>query len=137
MPRVRSRFSKNSKYFLTQAQFLTVYYFCHNYPEWVKEHDEGAGLTRGGEEGGGGSGISDPTSAKAIRLADLYEKIELIRQTAYDAEPLLHPYLLYYVTHEDMTYDKIKAKGLPCERKMFYDRRRKFYYNLARKMNVS
>ena len=137
MTKVRSRFSRNSKYYLSKSAFLTVYYWCHNYPEWVKEHEAEAGLTRGGEGEGGGSGISDPTSTKAIRLADLWEKIELIRQTAYDAEPMLHPYLLYYVTHEDMSYDKIKARGLPCERKMFYDRRRKFYFNLARKMNVS
>ena len=135
MARVRSRFSRNSKYYISKSAFLTVYHYCHNYPEWAKLHAEGVGLSRG-EGDGGTSGISDRTSSKAIRLADLYEKIERIRQTAYDAEPLLHPYLLMYVTHEDMTFDKLKAKGLPCERNMFYDRRRKFYWMLAKKMNL-
>lgn len=139
MARVRSRFSKKSKYYITKEAFLAAYRWCHNYDAWVAEHELSVGLRSGnGDDSGspGGGGMSDPTAAQAIRLANLYENIETIRSLAYAAEPSLHPYLLQYVTHADMTFDKLKAQGMPCERKMFYDRRRKFYWMLAQKLNL-
>lgn len=136
MAKVRARFSRNSKYYISKAAFLTAFWWCLNYPEWKTVHDMNVGLRSGSGDGGGGNGISDPTAAQAIRLSDLAEKIELIEQTAFDAEPLLHPYLLMYVTREDLTFDKLLAMGMPCERKMFYDRRRKFYWLLSQRLKL-
>lgn len=139
MARVRSRFSKKSKYYISKHVFLTAYHYCLNYDEWVEEHELSIGLRSGnGDDSGssGSGGTSDPTASQAIRMANLYEKIETVRSLAYAAEPSLHPYLLQYVTHEDMTFDKLKAQGMPCERKMFYDRRRKFYWMLAKKLEL-
>lgn len=135
MGRIRSKFSPKSKYYIGRHAFLTTYYYCLNYPGWKRLHDSMVGLHRSGDDGPrGGSG--DPTASQAIRLADLAEKIEMIRQTAYAAEPSLHPYLLRYVTEEDMTFDRLKALGIPCEKKMFYDRRRKFYYLMSKQLNL-
>lgn len=137
MAKVRARFSRKSKYYISKHAFMTAYYYCLNYNEWVAEHDLSVGLHSGDGEGeGSGEATSDPTASQAIRLADLYEKIELIRATAYAAEPSIHPYLLMYVTNEGLTFDKLKAQGLPCERKMFYDRRRKFYWMISKKLNL-
>lgn len=134
MAKVRARFSRNSKYYISRANFLTAFYYCLNYPEWKREHDMSVGLRS--SNGGGGGGLSDPTAAQAIRLSELAEKIDLIEQTAYDAEPELHPYLLMYVTQEDLTFDRLKAMGIPCERKMFYDRRRKFYWMMSKRLRL-
>ena len=134
MAKVRARFSRKSKYYISRANFLTAFYYCLNYPEWKQEHDLSVGLHSG--NGNGGGGISDPTAAQAIRLSELAEKIDLVERTAYDAEPELHPYLLMYVTNEDLTFDDLKGRGIPCERKMFYDRRRKFYWMLAKRLKL-
>ena len=137
MPRVWSQFSKRSKYYISRHIFMTVYHYCLNYDEWVSEYNLNVGLRKGEGEGGGRSkGEQDPTSEQAIRLADLYQKIETIRSAAYAAEPELYDYLLAYVTQSDMTFDKLKARGMPCERKMFYDRRRKFYWIMSKKLHL-
>lgn len=134
MAKVRARFSRKSKYYISKTAFLTVFWYCLNYPEWKAEHDLNIGLKS--SNGNGGGGISDPTAAQAIRLSDLAERIDMIEQTAFDAEPELHPYLLWYVTREDLTFDKLKALGMNCERDMFYDRRRKFYWMLSQRLNL-
>lgn len=136
MAKVRAKFSPKSKYYISKHVFLICYHFCLNYDEWMEEHNLSVGLSHGGDGKGGGSGTGDPTSSQAIRLAELYKRIEIIRSTAYAVEPSIFEYLLDYVTHDDVTFDKLKAQGLPCERKMFYDRRRKFYWMLAQKLNL-
>ena len=135
MRKVRSKLSKKNRWYISQHVFLTVYHYCLNYQEWKCEHDLNIGLTRGGGDGAGG-GVGDPTATQAIRLADLAERINLIEQTAYDAEPELSPYILMYVTRGDLTFDKLKALGMACERKMFYDRRRKFYWLMSRRLKL-
>ena len=139
MAKFRSRFSRKSKYYVSKHAFLTAFYFSLNYNEWKQEHDLNIGLTRGsrGSSGeGGSSGIGDPTATQGIRLADLAYKINLIEQAAYDADPVIADYILLYVTREDMTFDKLKAMDMPCERDMFYDRRRKYYWLLSKRLGL-
>ena len=134
MARVRARFSRRSKYYVPKHIFMLVYHYCLNYGDWQAEHDTRIGLCRGGGDNSGG--VGDPTAAQAIRLADLYERIALIEQTAQEVEPSLHPWLLRYVTTEALTFDRLKAEGMPCERKMFYDRRRKFYWLMSQRLKL-
>lgn len=135
MPNVRSRFSARSKYYISKHAFLVVLHYCMMYQEWLAEYKSSAGL-RGVQSGSGSSGISDPTASQAIRLHELEEKIDLIERTAFDAEPGIASYLLRGVTTEGMTFDKLKGQGLPCERKMYYDRRRKFYWLMSQRLNI-
>jgi len=136
MARVWTRFSRRSKYYISKHAFLVAYHYCLNYNDWKREHDANIGLKRGGGESESNGGVGDPTASQAIRLSELHDKISLIEQTAYEAEPTLEPYLLRYVTNEGMTFDKLKAQGIPCERKMFYDRRRKFYWMMSIKLKL-
>lgn len=135
MAKVRSRFSKKSKYWLPKHVFMVAYHYCLNYPDWKAEHDLSIGLRSMRGEGGRG-GTGDPTANQAMRLADLAQKINLIEETVNFVAPEISAYLLAYVTDEDLTFDMIKARGCPCERKMFYDRRRAFYYLLANKLKL-
>lgn len=135
MAKVRSRFSKKSKYWLPKHVFMTAYHYCLNYPGWKAEHDFFIGLhSVHGESGGSGTG--DPTANQALRLADLGQKIMLIEDTVKFVAPDIAEYLLRYVTDEDLTFDMVKAQGCPCERAMFYDRRRAFYYLLANRLKL-
>lgn len=135
MAKVRSRFSRKSKYWLPKHVFMTAYHYCLNYPDWKAEHDLSVGLRSVHSEGGGG-GTGDPTANQALRLSDLGQKIMLIEDTVNFVAPEIAGYLLRYVTDEDLTFDMIKAQGCPCERKMFYDRRRAFYYLLANRLKL-
>lgn len=135
MAKVRSRFSKKSKYWLPKHVFMTAYHYCLNYREWKAEHDLSVGLRSTHGEGGSG-GTGDPTASQAMRLADLAEKIMLIEDTVNIVAPEINAYLLAYVTDEDLTFDMIKAQGCPCERAMFYDRRRAFYFLLATRLKL-
>ena len=130
---MRSRFSKKNKYYISRHVFLTVYHYCLNYNDWVQAYNDAAGLHSKSQDTVS-PGTGDPTASQAMKLADLFQRIETIRQTAFSAEPDLNPWLLQYVTNEGMTFDKLKAKGMPCERDMFYDRRRKFYWMMAVKL---
>lgn len=127
--------SPKSKYYLPRRVYMTVRNYCLNYESWVKEYRDSVGL-RNVTSGSGSGGIGDPTASQAMRLKSISDRIELIEQTAYEVEPSLHPYLLYGVTREHMTYEKLQAKQIPCERKMYYDRRRKFYYLMAQRLHL-
>lgn len=135
MANLRSRFSSRSKYYISQHAFLTIYHYCMMYQEWLTEYHNAVGLKSVHSDGGAG-GPGDPTASQAMRLKDIADRIELIRQTAYDAEPLLYPFLLDGVTVKGMTFDTLKARGMPCERDMYYDRRRKFYWMMSHKLNL-
>ena len=55
----------------------------------------------------------------------------MVEQAAIEAEPELYSYILKAVT-ENLTFVVLKnVYGIPCERDMFYDRRRKFYWVLS------
>lgn len=127
--------SSKSKYYLPRHVFLTVRHYCLNYVLWQKEYRESVGL-RNVVAGNGGGGVGDPTASQAMRLKDLSDRIELIEQTAYEVEPLLHPYLLKGVTIDRMTFDRLKAQGMPCERKMYYERRRRFFYLMSQRLKL-
>ena len=82
-----------------------------------------------------GSGSSNETEALAIRRMELKKKIETIEQTAIEADAELYPYILKAVTNEWATFRYLKdSLGMPCEKDMFYERRRKFYYLMSKKI---
>lgn len=136
MAKFRTRFSRKSKYYVSKHAFLTAFHFSLNYNDWKQEHDLNIGLTHGDNNEGSGRGIGDPTATQGIRLADLAYKISLIEQAAHDADPVIADYILLYVTREDMTFDKLKALDIPCERALFYDRRRKYYWLLSQRLGL-
>ena len=78
------------------------------------------------------SKIADRTAEIAIQRKLLSDYIRMVEQAAIEAEPELYSYILKAVT-ENLTFVVLKqAYDMPCERDMFYDRRRKFYWALSR-----
>ena len=135
MPNIRMQHSPNGKYYISRCAFRTVYNYCLMFHEWEAEYHNSVGLRSTHSDGGSGT-PGDPTASQAMRLKDIGERIELIRQTAYETEPLLYPYLLDAVTTEGLTFDMLKARGMPCERDMYYDRRRRFYWQMSKHLNL-
>ena len=125
------------KYNISKHRFAELYHFCLQYPEWRDELQYKTDSVASIE-------ITDmPTQHKnestvevlAIRRATLEDKCKLIEQTAIEADSEIYQYILKAVTNECITYNYLyTVMSIPCSKKMYYDRRRKFYYLLSQKL---
>lgn len=121
------------KYGISGNRFRELYYWCLQYNEWKDELRYKTDTVRSIEitDMPTAHNGSDATQELAIRRAQLSENCELIEQTAREAEPDIYQYLLKAVTDENVTYRYLKmVMNIPCGKKMYYDRRRKFYWLL-------
>lgn len=131
------RNSYTGKYKLDKHEFLKAYHHAMCYNEWRKSYDALIDTSRAINYDGmpHAANTLDLTEDAAIRRAELKEKIDLIEQTVYEAEPAIYKYLLKAVTNEGVTYEYLSTRlQIPCGKDMFYDRRRKFYYLLSKKI---
>ena len=128
----------HSKYGISKNRFRELYYWCLQYDEWRDELKYKTDTVKSIEitdmpvtHCG-----SDATQQLAIRRAQLEKNCELIEQTAIEADPDIYQYLLKAVTNEDVTYRYMRMiMGIPCGKKMYYDRRRKVYWLLDQRKN--
>lgn len=126
----------HSKYGISKNRFKELYYWCLQYSEWRDELRFKTDTVRSIEitDMPTAHGGSDATQDLAIRRAQLTQNCNIIEQTAIEADPDLYQYLLKAVTDEEVTYRYLKmVMGIPCGKKMYYDRRRKFYWLLSQR----
>jgi hypothetical protein len=100
---------------------------------WLKELDGSAGLASRGTDilRVNASKIADRTAEIAIQRKLLSDYMSMVEQSAMAADSELYSYILKAVT-ENLTFVTLKnVYGIQCERDMFYDRRRKFYFVLS------
>lgn len=122
-----------SKYNISNYRFRELYYFCLQYTEWKEKIIELRNPLKSMQYSGmPSSGIpSKPTESIAIECAEFSHKCTLIEQAAKEADPELYKYILFAVTHENITFKYLKTQmEIPCERDRYYDSRRKFYFFL-------
>lgn len=135
MPNVRSLNRK--KYDISKHRFGEVYHYCMQYNEWKDELKYKIDTVQSAEVSDmpKADGNSDATARLAERRVELQRKCELIEQTAYEADSQIYPYILKAVTNEGITYNYLKmVMNIPCGKKMYYDRRRKFYFLMSSKI---
>lgn len=125
----------SGKYKLTKFEYGYAKWFSLKYPEWLDEYnslkDSVKAITYD-QEGHGSGKVTDETAELASRRAEIRRKMLLIEHAAFDAGgAALGEYILKSVIYEDQTFEDMKAQGMPCERTMFYERRRKYYFLLA------
>lgn len=125
------------QYQIKKHRFLEVYHYCMQYNDW-KEELEGKidtvkGICYTGMPGAAGSG--DETEKLAMRRMELRKKIELIEQTAVEADLEIYRYIIKNVTEEGITYNYMRDfMNIPCGKNRFYSARRRFYYLLSQKI---
>lgn len=127
-----------SKYGISKNRFKELYYWCLQYDEWRDELKYKTDTVKSIEitDMPVAHCGSDATQQLAIRRTQLEKNCELIEQTAIEADPDIYQYLLKAVTNEDVTYRYMRMiMGIPCGKKMYYDRRRKFYWLLDQRKN--
>ena len=82
-----------------------------------------------------GMEVGNPTETIGIRKAELRKKMDLVENTAQESEPSISKWLLFAVTNEGISYNYLKmVMGIPCEKDMYYNRRRKFYWLMSQRM---
>lgn len=136
MPKIRASLKKNNKYYIPKHRFYELYHYCLQYEDWLAEYNSIGQLSAVNTDGQIGSGPGDPTFAKAERRLELRLKMDEISEAAEAADRSLAKYILLAVTKEGVSYQFLhNVHGMPCNRKMFYDRRRKFYWIMDKKRN--
>lgn len=128
--------SRKSKYYLPKETFLTVVHYCKQYPLWADEIRHTAD-TRGAltydKDRVQTSNDYDPTSSTAMRLAEVSAKKEAVDQVAVDVGGVIAEWLILGVCY-GVPFFQLRDKGIPCGKDMYYDRRRKFYFEMAKKI---
>lgn len=133
MPNVRPV----SKYGISKHKFLQIYHFCMQYNEWKDELKYKTETVKcvGVSDMPKGSGDGNATEDLAIRRAMLCRNCELVEHTCIEADPDIFQWLLKAVTNEGISYTYLKeCMDIPCGKKMYYDRRRKFYWLMSKKV---
>lgn len=135
MPDIRP--INETKYNISKHRFLELYHFCMQYQEWKDELkylvDTVKGIDCSTEIKGSGTG--NATEQLAIRRSELRKKCELIEQTAIETDPDIYQYLLKGVTTDYASYKYLSGTmEIPCSRNTYYERKRKFYWLLSKKI---
>ena len=121
------------KYKISKYRYRELKYFCLQYDEKKQRLAALRGLgavTYSSEPHG--SGISDPTAAKAERTQQLANDIELIEQTVMEVDAANYDSLFANVTATNLPYEYLSPA---CGRRQFYEDRRKFFYLLDKKLS--
>lgn len=109
------RNSYTGKYKLTKNEYLNAYYYALLYNTWKDRCNTG--------------------SLDKAEIEKIKKKMELIEQTAIEADGDIYQYILKAVTNVGITYHYLKTvMDIPCGKDMYYDRRRKFYWLLAQRL---
>lgn len=127
---VKKRDIKLSSYNISREKYNELKYFCMQYEEKKRELYKGYGLQAAVNDGQPkGNTPGNPTEQTALRNVALLRDIELIEQTAIEADPNIYQWLLKNIT-EGIAYEYL---NVPMGRKQFYESRRYFFYLLAQK----
>ena len=134
---IRPEITKRSKYYISRHRYYELKHFCLQYFEWKREYQTlsdglGAGLNALNEVVIKNS-QSDLTSEKAVYLAELKSNMEIVETVANDADREIGGYIFKAVT-EGISFTTLKTSyDIPCEKDMFYDRYRRFFWMLDKR----
>lgn len=130
--------SKNSDYCIPKEDYLTAIHYALRYPLWKEEVDCMADTSKAityDKDKVQASSEYDSTFEAAVRISDSYpmSRIRMIDNIITLVSDGMDYYLRLGVCY-GLTFDQLKGKGMPCERKMYYSMRRRFYFELSKKI---
>lgn len=128
---MKDRDLKLDGYNISGNRYRELKYFCRQYRE---KQSLLRSITEVGSppiSGGSGGGLSDKTASTAIRRAELQRDLEMIEQTAIEADAEIYTYILSNVA-DGVPWEYL---GVPYSRRQFYRIRKKFFYLLSERKN--
>lgn len=131
------RSKKTGKWKIEVHEFYAALHFAYQYHEWIKVRDSMGDTSKAIQYSDMPKGNidPDPTFELVARRARVVRNIDLVERCAREADPELYEWIMMGVTNEGVNYESLYTlKGIPCSRNTYYDRRRKFYYLLSKRM---
>ena len=135
MTKIRPTISQKKEYYITKHEFYVAYHFALQYSEWKAERNSLINLGNTAESEIHANSISNPTERKGIKVSELTAKIQMVEDSAAEADPVLAKWILDGAIHEGWSYNYLRLKlNMPCGKNLYYQTRRKFYYILSQKL---
>lgn len=133
MSGLKPELSEKSKWYLPKHRYYELRHFCLQYKDWQKQLSMlEATQTSELADRRMSTKRSNPTERIAMMRATLSENIRVVEDTVKLANPELAKWLLIGVT-ESRSFDNLKTiLDIPCERDMYYNCYRKFFWLLSR-----
>lgn len=128
--------STGSRYYLPKEEFLTVVHYCRQYPLWIAELKTEPDASRAivyDKDRVQTSGDYNPTEELAIRRVEIAEKVKVLEEVIRSVDSDLYDWLILGVCY-GMTYFQLQQMGIPCGKAMYYDRRRRLYFEMSKKI---
>lgn len=134
MGEVKAELSKRNKYYIPKHRYYELKHFCLQYPEWKKQYlMEGFKMEAGLIQAKRNNPQNRPVEIASFSRGDILEKLDKVESCCRLADPALSKWLLLSVT-EGVPFTRLKMiYDIPCERDMFYDRYRRFFWLLDRR----
>lgn len=128
----RSELSQKNKYWISKFRYLELKNFCFQYPEWKRELSSITEIKAVFPKSSSGN-FSNPTEQNALLRDRLESNINLIDETAKEADPFLAPWIIKGATEGySFTFLHLQLE-MPASRDTYYDRYRRFFWLLDRK----
>jgi hypothetical protein len=128
--------STKNKYSLPKEEYLTAIHYSLRYPLWVEELKTAADTGRAiryDKDKVQSSNDYDQTAEVAMRMVEISSKISLVDDTIHTVAKGMDAFLRMGVCY-GLTFPQLKTRGIPCEKKCYYEMRQKYYYLLAQKI---
>lgn len=130
--------SEKNEYFLPKHTYLACIHYALQYRDWKAELDaerDTRGAIRYDKDRVQTSNDYDSTSDTAIRLLNISRKVTVIERCIQEAcgEYELQNYIKLGVCY-GFTFFQLQENGIPCGKDLYYQIRKRFYWELSKKI---
>ena len=128
--------STSSKYYIPKEDYLTAIHYSLRYPLWKEEVADMANTAKAivyDKDKVQSSSGYDSTYEAAVRIQEKQSKIQLIDDTIMLVADGLDYWLRLGVCY-GLNFDQLKGKGMPCERDKYYLMRRRYYFEISKRI---
>ena len=130
---IRPEVSEKSRWYISKHRYYELRHFCLQYPEWQEECNRiDDYILRSYVPRSFDHSLGDPTAYFAMRRAELTKKMQLVKEIAMKTDPDLWTYIFDAVTKEHSFVYLRYTLDMPAEKKMYFDRYRKFFWLLSK-----
>ena len=131
---IRPELSRRNKYYISKHRYYELKHFCLQYDEMKNQRKELEGYLKSKSIIKLDEKNPDNSPVEKLAEAHLYldQRIKLIEHIALLTDSVIGSYVFKAVT-KGYSFNYMKMRmDIPCEKDMYYDRYRKFFWLLSR-----
>jgi hypothetical protein len=130
---IRPEISEKRQYWISRHRYYELKPFCLQYPEWRKEYQNFVAIHGRmlSEVRDRRIVFNDQIAEQGLKMADLSQRMNAVKKAAQMSDSVIGIYIFKAVT-EGYSFEYLKTVlEMPCEKDMYYDRYRKFFWLLS------